>query len=94
MQTYAQMPLHTNSNMKETVFTIAADQWGEHGYIYRDGMVMQYETDRKEQTHMQFSARPVQEVIADEATSVEVREWLLVSVVQDRNSNNPIQPPD
>jgi nucleotide-binding universal stress UspA family protein len=44
--------------MAQSTFTVEADQWSEHGYIYRDGLVMQYETDRKEQTHMKFSLQP------------------------------------
>ena len=63
--------------MPESVFTIDANQWSEHGYIYRDGQVLQYETDRKEQTHMEFSPRPVEDVIADAGTPDEIRAWLL-----------------
>lgn len=62
--------------MPESIYTIEANQWSEHGYIYRDGMVIAYETDRKEQTHMEFNSRPVEEVIADGDTSAEMRQWL------------------
>lgn len=62
--------------MAEQIFTIEADQWGEHGFIYRDGQVLQYETDRKEQTHREFSPRRVEDVIADASTPGEIRDWL------------------
>ena len=62
--------------MPESTFTIEADQWSEHGYICRDGLVMQYETDRKEQTHMEFSARPAVDFIADAGIPAEIREWV------------------
>jgi len=61
--------------MTESIFTIEADQWSEHGYIYRDGIVYGYETDRKEATHREFGARPAQEFIADESFSAELRDW-------------------
>lgn len=61
--------------VRESIFTIEADQWSEQGYIYRDGQVLQYETDRKEQTHMEFSPRPVQAFIADKNLSAEIRAW-------------------
>lgn len=61
--------------VRESTFTVEADQWAEHGYIYRDGQVMHYETDRKEQTHVEFSSKPVCEFIADESLPAEIRDW-------------------
>ncbi len=59
----------------ESIFTIEADQWSEHGFIYRDGLVIAYETDRKEQTHMEFGSQPAAEFIADENHAQKVRDW-------------------
>ena len=61
--------------MTESIYTIEANQWYEHGYIYRDGMVIAYETDRKEQTHREFGAQPVADFVADEQNPPEIREW-------------------
>ena len=61
--------------MPESIYTIEANQWYEHGYIYRDGMVTAYETDRKEQTHREFGAQPVADFVADEQNPPEIREW-------------------
>ena len=61
--------------MPESICTIEANQWYEHGYIYRDGMVIAYETDRKEQTHREFGAQPVADFVADEQNPPEIREW-------------------
>lgn len=61
--------------VRESIFTIEADQWSEHGYIYRDGQVMQYETDRKEQTHMEFGGCRLEDFIAKVDIASEVREW-------------------
>lgn len=61
--------------MPESIYTIEANQWYEHGYIYRDGMVIAYETDRKEQTHREFGAQPVADFVADEQNPPEIREW-------------------
>ena len=61
--------------MPESIYTIEANQWYEHGYIYRDGMVIAYETDRKEQTHREFGAQAVAAFAADEQNPAEIREW-------------------
>ena len=61
--------------MAESIFTIEADQWSEHGYICRDGQVMQYETDRKEQTHMEFGSCRLEDFITKVDIASEVREW-------------------
>lgn len=62
--------------MAQSTFTIEADQWSEHGYIYRDGLVIQYETDRKEQTHMEFSPCPARDFISDQRNPPDVRDWV------------------
>lgn len=59
----------------ESIFTIEADQWSEHGFIYRNGLVIAYETDRKEQTYMEFGSQPAAEFIADENNPQEIRDW-------------------
>ena len=61
--------------MAQSTLTIEANQWYEHGYIYRDGVVMLYETDRKEQTNREFDAQPLAEFVADERNPPAVREW-------------------
>ncbi len=62
--------------MPGLIFTVAADQWAEHGYIYRDGVVVQYETDRKEQTHREFGVQGAADFMADEKNPPEIREWV------------------
>lgn len=62
--------------MPEKIFTIEADQWSEHGYIFRDGYVSQYETDRKEQTHAEFSSVAAEIFIADTTVPMEIRDWV------------------
>jgi len=64
----------------ERIFTIEADEWSAHGYIYRDGLVIAYETDRKEQTHREFDSRPAAEFTADEKNLPELRDWVRACV--------------
>lgn len=60
----------------DSIFTVEADQWLEHGYVLRGNQVMSYETDRKEQTYMEFGSQPAAEFIADENNPPEVRDWV------------------
>ncbi len=62
--------------MTESIFTIEADQWSEHGYIYRDGIVYGYETDRKEASHMEFSPKTAEAFLAQTDLPDEIREWV------------------
>ncbi len=71
--------------MPQSIFTIEADQWSEHGYIYRDGLVIAYETDRKEQTHMEFGSKPAAEFIADVDNPQEIRDWASSCLAQASN---------
>lgn len=52
-----------------------ADQWIENGYVYRDGRIHPYETDRKEQTYREFGSMTVEEFLTDEKLSPEIRHW-------------------
>ena len=61
--------------MADKFLTLEADQWGEHGYIYRNGQILAYEEDRKEQTYREFQAKPFAEFLQQTDLSDEVREW-------------------
>ena len=61
--------------MAESVLTLAAEQWGEQGFIYRDGQVLAYEEDRKEQTYREFQSKPIEDFLQQDDLTAEVRQW-------------------
>lgn len=61
--------------MADSVFTIFADQWGEYGFIYRDGMIFQYDEDRKEQRYREQISVPLESFLARSDLTDEVRNW-------------------
>lgn len=61
--------------MRESIFTIEADQWNEHGFIFREMQVVAYETDRKEQKHVEFNQVSAEAFIANETNAADVRDW-------------------
>lgn len=54
-----------------------ADQWIENGFVFWNGLVHSYETDRKEQTNMLFGSFTVEEFLDRPDITDREREWIL-----------------
>jgi hypothetical protein len=66
------MPLEARS---APTFAEHADQWGESGYVYWDGLVRGYFIDRKEQTDGLTNRWTLEAFVADTSVGEAAKAW-------------------
>jgi hypothetical protein len=70
----------------DSIFTVEADQWLEHGFVLRGNQVIAYEADRKEQTYIEFGSQSLVDFMADATVPEEIKRWAESSA---KNNNWP-----